>query len=362
MRRQSRVIGDEIRQAVADVFSSGWFILGEHVRAFEQEFARFSGCACGIGVGSGTEALHVALLACGIQQGDEVITVANAGVPPVAAITLAGAVPVFVDVNPWSYTIDVARLEERITTKTKAVIPVHLYGQCADMDPILRLAEQYHLKVIEDACQAHGAMYRGKPVGSIGDAGCFSFYPTKNLGAYGDGGMVTTNDASLAERARLLRDYGQVERYRHVVKGLNSRLDELQAAMLRVKLRYLTQWNERRRRIAELYDRDISHSLIRKLEPMAYALHVYHLYVIACQHREALQRHLQRHGVETLVHYPVPVYLQEAYAELRTPQNRCPVTERAAGQVLSLPLYPELEEDELRQICEAVNAFSDRAV
>jgi dTDP-4-amino-4,6-dideoxygalactose transaminase len=264
--------------------------------------------------------------------------------------------PVFVDISPKSYNIDVSKIEEKITYKTKAIIPIHLYGQCADMESIIRIAEKHNLKIIEDACQSHGALYRGRKSGSLGDLGCFSFYPTKNLGAYGDGGIIVTNNEALAVRARMLRNYGQSQRYHHELKGLNSRLDEIQAAILRVKLRYLDKWNNKRIELAKIYNSHITNELIIKPEKMEYGSHVYHLYVIACKYRDKLQECLKNNGIQTVIHYPTPVYLQKAYEELKF-NNSCQITEKYSKMVLSLPLYPEIAEEDVYCICDNINKF-----
>jgi len=355
-KRQYDFIKKHVDEAIHRVLSSGWFILGKEVESFEQRFSEYCSCSFGIGVGSGTEALQVSLLACGVVQGDEVITVANAGVPTVAAITLTGATPVFVDIDSKSYNVDASQIERKITKNTKVVIPVHLYGQCADMDPIMTIAKKYNLKVIEDACQSHGALYKGRKSGSIGDIGCFSFYPTKNLGAYGDGGMVVTNNIELATKLRLLRNYGQTQRYKHEIKGLNSRLDEIQAAILNVKLKYLDNWNSRRIEIAEIYNKQIKNEIIIKPGIVEYGTHVYHLYIIACKYRDKLQEYLNKSGIQTLIHYPTPVYLQKAYKELGF-NNSCQITEDYSNMILSIPLYPEMNEDEINYICEVLNNF-----
>ncbi len=356
LTRQYKSIQEEIDAAISRVLASGNFILGREVESFEREFSRYCGCSFGVGVASGTEAICLALLACGVNPGDDVITVANAGVPTTAAIVLAGAIPRFADIDPKTYNIDPTRIEARITKRTKAIIPVHLYGQCADMAPILDIAQKYQIKVIEDACQAHGATYKDKKAGSIGSAGCFSFYPTKNLGAYGDAGMIVTDDGDLAKRARMLRDYGQIERYRHVLKGINSRLDEIQAAILRIKLNYLDAWNKRRIEIAALYNSLITNGSIIKPYRAAYGSHVYHLYVLASTQRDGLQEYLTGMGIRTIVHYPTPVYCQKAYAELQK-GSQCPVTEEYSRMILSLPLYPECTEEEIRYICETVRRW-----
>jgi dTDP-4-amino-4,6-dideoxygalactose transaminase len=358
LKRQYLSIKEEIDGAVGRVFDSGRFILGEEVKSFEREFAVYCGCSSGIGVASGTEALYVSLLACGVKPGDEIITVGNAGVPPIAAITMAGGLPVLVDTDPKSYTIDVLKVEEKITSKTKVLLPVHLYGQCADMSPLIKIANKHGLKVIEDACQAHGSLYGEKKAGSLGDIGCFSFYPTKNLGAYGDAGMVVTSNADLAVKARQLRDYGQVKRYVHKLKGVNSRLDEIQAAFLRVKLKHLDRWNKRRNEVASIYNKSIINKQVCKPSKMDYGSHVYHLYVIACERRDDLRNYLKDNGVQTLVHYPTPVYSQQAYAELKK-DSSCPVTEKYSKRILSLPLFPELTDDEARYTCDVITKFND---
>ncbi len=350
-------IKEEIDEAVKRVLTSGWFILGEEVKAFEEEFAAYVGSSYGVGVGSGTEALHLALLACGVGPGDEVITVSHTAVATIAGIELTGARPVFVDVDPLSYTLDPSQLEDKITPATKVVVPVHLYGQVAEMDPILAVARRHGLKVVEDAAQAHGAEYQGRKAGSLADLGCFSFYPTKNLGAYGDGGMVVTNDRSLAQRVSLLRQHGWARRYVSTIRGLNSRLDELQAAILRVKLRWLDEWNIVRRRHARLYDQLLQDTTIITPVEMEYGKHCYHLYVIRCEHRDQLQQFLREKGVSTLVHYPMPVHLQEAYQDLGLREGALAVTEQCAREVLSLPVSPEVSEEQIKTVCDLIAGF-----
>lgn len=357
LKRQYASIRDEVGVALSRVFEKGYFILGEEVEAFEQEFAKYCEVGYAVGVGSGTEALHLALLACGVGAGDEVITVSHTAVATVAAIELTGARPVFVDIDPIRYTLDPARLETAITPHTRAIIPVHLYGCPADLMPILHIAQQYGLFVVEDCAQAHGAVYRGKRVGAWGHIAAFSFYPTKNLGAYGDGGAVITNDPGLAEKVRLLREYGWQQRYISSLKGLNSRLDELQAAVLRVKLCHLDTWNQRRRRLARLYtERLEGSSVVLPAEPEG-CTHVYHLYVVRHPRRDALQVALRERGIGTAVHYPLPVHLQPAYHDLGYTAGSLPMTETVAHEVLSLPLYPELQEGEVVEVCEAIMAF-----
>lgn len=356
LKTQYGNIKDEIQAAFQQVFDSSWFILGKNVESFEQEFASYCQAKFGIGVGSGTEALHLALLACDVQPGDEVITVANTAVPTISAISFAGATPIFVDVDPESYTMSPELIEAKITAKTRVILPVHLYGQSADMRPIIDIAKKYNLKVVEDACQAHGAEYEGKKVGAWGDLGCFSFYPSKNLGAYGDGGMVVTDDPELADRIWMLRNYGQRKRYYHDIKGFNSRLDELQAAFLRKKLRHLDQWNERRRQLSQIYHENLCDAVKIPIEK-EYAYHIFHLYVIRCQRREQLQQYLMNNGIQTLIHYPVPVHLQQAYQDLDVKPGSLPITEKYAAEILSLPMYPELKDDDIFNVVERINNF-----
>jgi len=337
LKLQYLSIKEEIDAAIERVLTSGWYILGQEVRAFEEEFAAYVGASYGVGVGSGTEALHLALLACDVGPGDEVITVSHTAVATIAAIELTGARPVFVDINPLSYTMDPLQLEHKITPATKVILPVHLYGQMADMNPILATARRHGVKVVEDAAQAHGAEYQGSKAGCLADLGCFSFYPTKNLGAYGDGGIVLTNDPALAQRVSLLRQYGWAQRYVSSIKGLNSRLDELQAAILRVKLRWLDEWNAVRRKHARLYDQLLRNLPITTPVEMEYGKHCYHLYVIRCE--------------------PTPVHLQEAYGDLGLGEAALPVTEQCAHQVLSLPVGPELSEEQIRMVCDLIIEF-----
>lgn len=358
LKAQYHSIRPEIDEAISHVLERGTFILGDEVAAFEQEFASYCGTTYGVGVDSGTAALHIALLACEIGAGDEVITVAHTAVATVAAIEMAGARPVLVDIDALRYTIDPDRIEAAITPRTQAIIAVHLYGCPADLAPILKIAHAKKILVIEDCAQAHGALYQGKPVGSWGDIAAFSFYPTKNLGAFGDGGALVTNDDSLAKRACLLRQYGWEERYISKVKGLNSRLDELQAAILRVKLRHLNTWNGRRQKLARLYDDLLSGSGALLPSQPASTEHVYHQYVLRHPQRDGLRAFLSERGIHTLIHYPLPVHLQPAYKNLNYVRGDLPITEQAAGQVLSLPLYPEMSEDSVRMVSQAVIEFS----
>lgn len=347
----------EIDTAVQRVLDKGWYILGEEVEAFEAEFAAYIGVAHGIGVGSGTEALHVALLACGIGAGDEVITVAHTAVATVAAIELTGATPVLVDIEPDYYTLDPSKLEAVISPRTKAIIPVHLYGQPADLLSILGIARRYSLRTIEDCAQAHGALYNGKRVGAWGDIGCFSFYPTKNLGALGDGGVIVTDDAEIARRCRLLREYGWAERYVSSLRGLNSRLDEVQASVLRIKLRYLDADNRARQRLAQQYTALLADCGLQLPSVRENVTHAYHLYVVRSGHRNDLQAFLRAREIGALIHYPLPVHLQPAYRDRLPGVNALPETERTAREVLSLPMYPELGEAELNTVVEVVRDF-----
>ncbi|MGB9299106.1 MAG: DegT/DnrJ/EryC1/StrS family aminotransferase [Anaerolineae bacterium] len=357
LRLQYLSIKDEIDASIQRVLTSGWFILGSEVQAFEEEFAAYLGAGNAAGVGSGTEALHLALLACGVGPGDEVITVSHTAVATVAAIELTGARPVFVDIDPRSYTMDPTQLGGKIGPATRAILPVHLYGQMADMDPILSIAREHGVKVVEDAAQAHGAEYRGRKAGSMGDAGCFSFYPTKNLGAFGDGGLVVTSDPGTAERLKLLRQYGWAERYVSSIKGTNSRLDELQAAILRVKLQKLEEWNGVRRKHAALYGSLLHDAAVVTPVEMEYGKHCYHIYAIRTQHRDQLRELLLERGVGALIHYPVPVHLQKAYRDLGYGEGALPITEQVAAEVLTLPVAPEVTEEQIRQVCDVVHQF-----
>jgi dTDP-4-amino-4,6-dideoxygalactose transaminase len=350
LRLQYQAIKIELDRAIQAVLNDGWFILGKNVSAFESEFAAYCGTAFAVGVGNGTDALQLALMACQVGPGDEVVTTPLSATFSALAISATGAIPAFVDIDPDTYNIDPHRLEEAIGPRTKAIMPVHLYGQPADMDPILAIAHKYNLAVIEDAAQAHGALFKDRRVGALGDAGCFSFYPSKNLGAFGDGGIVVTNNPEIAEKVRMLRHGGQKTRYDHQLLGQNSRLDELQAAILRVKLPYLEKWNERRRHIAALYTALLGDSEVEPPIEALYAEHIFHLYVVRCKDRGALQEHLTERGVGTAVHYPIPIHLQGAYRWLNVEPGSFPIAERCANQVLSLPIYPELTDAQVRQI------------
>lgn len=355
LRAQVRSLHPEIQAAIIGVLESGNFILGENLKCFEGEFASYCGARYAIGVGSGTDALRLALMACGVGPGDEVITAPNTAAASAMAISSVGAKPVFVDVDSY-YNMDAPQIERAITSRTRAIVPVHLYGHPADMDSILAVAQKHGLPVIEDACQAHGAAYRGRKVGSIGRFGCFSFYPTKNLGGYGDGGMIITNQSDDYEMLRQLRNLGQTDRYHHAVKGLNSRLDELQAAVLRIKLKRLDEWNHRRRALAQTY-RESLPSEVKVPEEADYASHVYHLYVVRVARRDDLRQFLADQGIETLIHYPIPIHLQEAYSDLQLKPGCFPAAERAAEEIISLPLYPSLEQKDLHIVSNAISNF-----
>ncbi|AEA46579.1 DegT/DnrJ/EryC1/StrS family aminotransferase [Archaeoglobus veneficus] len=356
LKREYQEIKEEIDQAIQRVLERGWFILGEELEAFEKEFSSYIGAKYGIGVNSGSDALYLGVKALGIGKGDEVITVSHTFISTVDAIVRNGAKPVFVDIDPETYTIDVSQIEKKITERTKAILPVHLYGHPADMGSIMEIGEKYSLFVIEDACQAHGAEYNGKKVGSIGDIGCFSFYPTKNLGAYGDGGIVVTNDDELANKLRTLRNYGSSKKYYHEFVGVNSRLDEIQAAILRVKLKYLEEWNEKRRNIARLYNEFLESSDLVTPTEKEYAKHVYHLYVIRYKERDKLQQNLLKCGIQTQIHYPIPMHRQKAYLELEY-NTSLPVTEKICNEILSLPMHPWLREEEIRRISNCIGEF-----
>jgi len=350
LRLQYRAIKVELDRAIQSVLEDGWFILGKNVSAFEREFADYCRAAFAVGVANGTEALQLALMACDVGPEDEVITTPLSATFTALAISATGAIPKFVDIDPETYNLDPQRLEKAIGPRTKAIIPVHLYGQPADMEPILTIAQQHGLLVIEDAAQAHGAEYRGRKVGTLADVACFSFYPSKNLGAFGDGGMVVTDKEAIAERVRILRNGGQRGRYEHLLLGRNSRLDELQAAILRVKLAHLDEWNARRRHLAALYTALLGDSEVDPPLELPDVKHVYHLYVIRSTHRDKLQQHLAQQDIGTAVHYPTPIHLQDAYHWLELGRGSFPEAEHAAEQVLSLPIYPELTDTKVRQV------------
>ncbi|KAF0146416.1 MAG: putative aminotransferase [Nitrospirae bacterium] len=352
---------EEIDAAVRRVMERGQYILGEEVGLFESEFSGYIGAGFGIGVGSGTEALHVALMACGMGDGDEVITVSHTAVATVAAIEMCNAVPVFVDIDQNSYTIDPEHIEMAVSKKTRAIVPVHLYGHPADMASVTDIAKRHGLRVIEDCAQSHGASYRGHMTGSLGDIAAFSFYPTKNLGALGDGGMVVTGDPALAEKVRLLRQYGWRQRYISEIQGINSRLDEIQAAVLRVKLRYLDEAIQRRRVLAGIYDKAFAGSGVVCPKAASDSEHAYHLYVIRISGRDGLRDFLRKQGIGTLIHYPVPVHDQPAYRGRIKCSGDMRNTEKAAGEIVSLPMYPGLSSASVQKVADAVLEWSRRS-
>jgi dTDP-4-amino-4,6-dideoxygalactose transaminase len=354
LKRQYLSIKKEIDGAIQEVIDKSAFIMGENVQEFEDEFAEFCGVKYGVGTSSGTTALHLALLVCEIKQGDEVITVPYTFIATTEAISYTGAKVVFVDIEDRGYTMDPEKIEQAITERTKAIIPVHLFGHPADMDKIIDIAKKHSLVIIEDACQAHDAEYKGKKVGSLGDIACFSFYPGKNLGAYGDAGMVVTDNKVLAEKMRLLRNHGYEKKYYHKIEGYNYRLDAIQAAILRVKLKHLDEWTEKRRRNAKLYNQLLKGSKVKTPLEMEYAKHVYHLYVIRADNRDKLNLRLKENGIGAAIHYPLPLHLQEAYKYLGYKKGDFSVSEACSESLLSLPMFPELTEDEIKKIVEVI--------
>jgi dTDP-4-amino-4,6-dideoxygalactose transaminase len=343
----------EINKAVRTVLDSGWFILGEEVKQFEKEFADYLGVKYCVGVGNGLDALHLILRALNIGEEDEVIVPANTYIATLLAISYTGADPVLVEPEENTYNINPELIEDAITKRTKAIMPVHLYGLSSDMDQINEIAERHGFFVIEDAAQAHGAEYKGKKCGSLGTAAGFSFYPTKNLGAYGDGGVVVTNDEEIAERVMLLRNYGSREKYHNEIKGFNSRLDEIQAAILRVKLKHLDEWNGKRRKNAEVYLKNIkTDKIILPFEPKGYK-HIYHQFVIRCRDRDNLQKSLKENGIATLIHYPIPPHKQECYRKYNS--LFLPIAEQLANEVLSLPISPVMTEEDAQRIAKVIN-------
>jgi dTDP-4-amino-4,6-dideoxygalactose transaminase len=370
LTRQYKRIEEEILSATKRVYEKGRFILGEEVSVFEEEFSHYCGVRYGVGVDSGTDALQLALKAVGVGEGDEVITVAHSFIATALAISQTGAKPLFVDIDPETYTMDPNALEQFLRhrkkkserQKIKVILPVHLYGHPAEMDAIMDIADRYQLTLIEDACQAHGAEYQGRKVGSFGLLSCFSFYPTKNLGGYGDGGMVVTDDKKLFEKLRLLRCYGEKRKYEHVLKGGNNRLDEIQAAILRVKLKYLDQWNEERRKRVLIYKKMLEHTGVICPTEKEQAKHVYHLFVIRTKKRNPLQTFLKEKGIGTLIHYPIPIHLQKAFRELGYRRGDLPLTEQYAREILSLPFFPEMTESEIEGVATQIRIFISEKV
>jgi dTDP-4-amino-4,6-dideoxygalactose transaminase len=362
LKKQYESIKAEIDGAIADVVESCQFILGEKVEAFEADFAAYCQARFALGVNSGTSALHLVLLAAGVGPGDEVITVSYTFVATVAAICYTGAKPVFVDIDPCTCTIDPAKIEAAITPKTKVIMPVHLYGRCADMDPIIEIARQHKLIVIEDAAQAHGAEYRGRRAGSMGELACFSFYPGKNLGAYGEGGAVVTDNEQYVALIRQLRDHGQSEKYYHEWLGYNYRMEAIQGAVLGVKLKHLDDWTSARQRHAEVYKRELADTGLRLLAESADCKSVYHVFSVFTEQRDDLRAHLRAAGISTAIHYPIPVHLQRGFRHLGYASGDLPHTERACKEVLSLPIYPELTDEAVMYIVNSVRQFCRQSV
>jgi len=354
LQTQYQTIKQEVTAAIADVLENMQLFLGPQTKAFEQEFAQYCECRYGIGLSSGTDALILALRACNIGPGDEVITVANTFIATVEAIAMVGAKPIFVDIDPATYTLDWRQLDQALTSRTRAILPVHLYGHPADMQPILDFAHSHGLRVIEDASQAHGATYRGQRVGSIGDIGCFSLYYSKNLGAYGEAGICVTNNAMLAESLCMLRDHGSRIRYKHEILGVNSRLDELQAAVLRVKLRYLEQWNAARQAHAQVYKLHLENIVETIPIIRSWGTHVYCYYVVRVQDRDHFRKVLEEEGIATGIHYPIPVHLQPACIHYSFERGSLPVTEAVAENIVSLPMYAELTAEQLQVVINAI--------
>lgn len=354
--RQYHEIEQEINSAVLKVLASGKFVLGEEGINIEKNLAEFIGVKHGVAVNSGTDALKIALKALGVEAGDEVITVSNTAVPTVSAMREIGAIPVFVDINEY-FLIDINKIEEKITSKTKAIVAVHLYGQPTDIKKIIEIAQKHKIKVVEDCAQAIGAEIDGRRVGSFGDVSCFSFYPTKNLGAYGDGGLILTNDENLEHQARMLRFYGMEKTYYANFEGFNSRMDEVQATILSIKLNYLEKWNTRRREIADFYLKNIKNEKIVLPALAPNTKHVFHLFVVKTKDRDALKQHCEKNEVGVAIHYPFPIHLQRAYEFLNYKTGDLPNSESASSEILSLPMFPELSDEELKHVVETINAF-----
>jgi dTDP-4-amino-4,6-dideoxygalactose transaminase len=355
LKTQYQSIKPEIDAAVMSVLESTQFVLGDKVKRFEEDFAKYCGADHAIGVNSGTSALHLALLAAGVGPGDEVITVSFTFVATAAAICYTGAKPVFVEIEPRSFTMDPSRIEDVITERTKVILPVHLYGQTADMDPIMEIAKRHNLVVIEDAAQAHGAEYKGRKAGAIGHLGCFSFYPGKNLGAYGEGGMVVTSNNDYDRLIRMMRDWGQEKKYHHILKGFNYRMEGIQGAILNVKLRHLEKWTESRRTHAREYNELLKSSSVPTPVEMDYARHVYHVYAVRLSNRDAVAKALGEEGIFTNIHYPIPVHMQQAYSHLGYHKGDFPLTEKVSDEVLSLPMYPELTREQIEKVARTLS-------
>ncbi|HXL73243.1 MAG TPA: DegT/DnrJ/EryC1/StrS family aminotransferase [bacterium] len=360
LKKQYHSIKSEIDSAVASVLESGQFVLGKEVEAFEEEFAAYCGVRHAVAVNTGTSALHLSLLAAGVGPGDEVITTPLTFVATVAAILYTGAKPVFVDIEPTTLNMDVSRINKVVTNRTKAILPVHLHGKPVDMVALIQVAQENKLIVIEDAAQAHGAEIQGRRVGSLGAMGCFSFYPGKNLGAYGEGGAITTNNPNLAKQIRLLRDWGAEKKYYHDLKGFNFRMETLQGAILRVKLRHLEKWTEVRRRLAQRYDEHLKNTAVQIPSTPNGFRHVYHVYAVLTDFRDRLQEYLMSKDIHTNIHYPIPVHLQKAYSDLGYKAGDFPIAEKACDQILSLPLYPEMTEIQVEEVIAAVRHGVDK--
>lgn len=355
-KREYSQLKTEINEKLEVVLSKGNFITGEEVKNFETQFSNYLGTQYGLGVNSGSDALYMAIKALGLHEGDEVITTSHTFISTVDAISRNGAIPIFTDIDIDTYCMDVSKIESLITDDTKAIMPVHLYGHPVDMDPVMEIAKNNDLFVIEDCSQAHGAEYKGKKVGSIGDMGCFSFYPVKNLGAYGDGGFITMNNDVLFEKLEMMHNYGQSKKNHHEFIGLNSRLDELQAGILNIKLKYLDDYNNKRKDLANLYNKYLDSSLYKLPSVKVYADHVFHLYIIRTDNRNKIRDYLLENDVQTMIHYPIPVHRQKAYLNLEF-QNKIPITEEICNEILSLPMNPWLTINEIKEICELLNNY-----
>jgi dTDP-4-amino-4,6-dideoxygalactose transaminase len=357
LTKQIDPILEDLMEVTRQVLITGKYVLGERLAAFEKQFADYCNVPYCVGVASGTEALYLALLAYDIKAGDEVITTPFTAIPTFSAILMVGATPVFVDIDPNTYNLDANRIESKITVKTKAIMPVHLFGQMADMDVICKIGKKSHIPIIEDAAQAHGSTYNGKMAGTIGDIGCYSFYPTKNLGAIGDAGAIIIHDESIYNHLKLLRNYGQESLYRTVINGVNSRLDELQAAYLSLKLKYLNEWNSNRRKLAKIYAEHLPKEFITIPHELQNTVQNYHIYVVRAKHRDKLQLYLDSQNIQTNVYYPVPLHLQKSNMFLKYKHGDFPESEKACQEVLALPMYPELAPETVIHISEIIKAF-----
>lgn len=358
LKKEYQEISPEIKKAIFRVLESGWFILGEELKSFEKEFSEYLGVKYAVGVNSGTDALYLALLAAGVGPGDEVITVSNTFISDAYTIYQTGAKPVLIEVDEKTYNIDTKLIEKTLTKKTKAILPIHLYGYPAKMDEIMRIAQKHNLLVIEDACQAHGSVFKGRKLGTIGDIGCFSFYPAKNLGAYGDAGAVVTDNEDLANKLFMLRNYGEKQKYYYQLKGISSRLDEIQAAVLRVKLKHLDGWNKKRRLLADRYRWNLaSLPIILPPEDSKDCQGNYYVFVVRVKDRDTLQQFLKDNGVVTLIHYPVAIHQQESCPELIKTAGLLQLTERISKEILSLPIYPQMQMTEVDYVCDKIKEF-----